>query len=79
MYVVSVCMCMMPYHPLQRASRAFHHIGEDHAGAAEDTLFKDYIVVDGYVILDFAVVANGDFVAYKDVLTERAGVTNFRT
>ena len=46
------------------------HVGEHHAGAAENTVFQRDVVVHADVVLDLALVTDADFVAHKDVLTE---------
>ncbi len=52
-------------------------VGEDHAGAAEDSFFERYVVVNRDVVLDFAVVADDDLVADEDVLAERYALADF--
>ena len=47
------------------------HVGEYHARAAEDTLLQNHVVINADIILDLALVTDGDFVTYKDVLSER--------
>lgn len=53
------------------------HVGEHHAGAAEDALFQRDVVVHADVVLHFAAVANGDLVAHKDVLAEGHALADF--
>ncbi len=60
---------------IDRGARVVH-VGEYHARAAEDVIFKGDVVVDRYIILNLDVVADDDLVADKNVLTQRAAVAN---
>lgn len=46
------------------------HVGKDHAGAAEHAFFERDVVVQAYVVLHFAAVADDDLVADEHVLAE---------
>src|SRR5690606_10253661 len=47
------------------------------AWAAEYALLQVNVVVNGDVVLDFAMVTNGDLVAHKDVLPKGHSLANF--
>jgi len=53
-------------------------VGEDHRGAAEDAVFKGDALIDGYVVLDFAFVADDGVGSDDDILPDVAVFADFR-
>lgn len=51
------------------------HIGEDHGGSTEYVVFEGDALVDGDIVLDLAVVADGDLGSDDHVLADLAGFT----
>jgi len=52
------------------------YVREDHAGTAENIVFKSHFIIDRDIVLHLDVVADYNFITDKNTLTERTALTD---